>query len=437
MAKKSKHPRVPASPRESEKEDGKPGLVPKLRFPEFRVELAWTVSALGNLATFAAGGTPSKDAPEYWNGHIPWISASSMYDTNLCDSKHKVTSEAIGNGTRIAKVGSLLILTRGSMLYNRVPMGIASIDVAFNQDVRALMVDSEVDTAFLMKQLISQESRIAIHDTGIGAGKIDTDDLRRFLVAIPSLPEQQKIASCLSSLDELIGAQGRKVDALRTHKKGLMQQLFPREGETQPRLRFPEFQDAGDWEEKPLSQIVEVASGQVDPTEPQYSVLPQIGSENIESNTGRLINVKSASDKGVISGNYLFNESYVLYSKIRPGLNKASLPSFKGICSADIYPIRPSNSGMLQSYLLYLLLSPRFLEYAIRNSDRGKIPKINREGLLSFVSSIPSVSEQERIASCLTNLDDLINAQTQKLEALKTHKRGLMQQLFPSPEDAS
>lgn len=201
--------------------------VPRLRFPEFEDAPEWSQVALGEIATFASGGTPSKDVPEYWNGHIPWISASSMYDTNIRDSERKVTALAIGNGTRIAKAGSLLILTRGSMLYNRVPIGIASIDVAFNQDVRALTIDTTVNTSFLMRQLIAQESRIPINDTGIGAGKIDTDDLRRLPVAFPSLSEQQKIASSLSALDDRIAAQARRIEALKTHKQGLLQQLFP------------------------------------------------------------------------------------------------------------------------------------------------------------------------------------------------------------------
>jgi type I restriction enzyme S subunit len=182
---------------------------------------------------------------------------------------------------------------------------------------------------------------------------------------------------------------------------------------------------------------VRVASGQVAPTQPLYNGLPQIGSENIESNTGKLVNVKSAGEKGVISGNYLFDENDVLYSKIRPALNKAAAPDFTGICSADIYPIRPANDALLRSYLLYLLLSDKFLEHAIRGSDRGKIPKINREDLLGYVSAIPKPPEQQRIASCLSSLDALITAETQKHDALKTHKRGLMQQLFPSPEEAT
>ncbi len=446
MAKKSTPPRVSASPRESEKEDCQSGLLPKLRFPEFLDELAWKVSSLGNLATFAAGGTPSKDAPEYWNGHIPWISASSMYDTNLCDSKHKVTSEAIGNGTRIAKAGSLLILTRGSMLYNRVPMGIASIDVAFNQDVRALMVDSEVDTAFLMNQLISQESRIPIHDTGIGAGKIDTDDLRRFFVAIPSLPEQRKIASCLSTLDELIGSQGRKVAALRTHKKGLMQQLFPREGETQPRLRFPEFQNAGDWEDIELGLKASKVGSGITPTggDKNYKQAgrPFVRSQNVGWGILLLDDVAYIDEETHRS----FDSTEIEVRDVLLNITGASIGRSAvaderivgGNVNQHVCIIR-TNSDELNPFFLNQYLICQRGQMQIDSFQAGG----NRQGLnfaqiRSFAIPLPpSPDEQQRIALCLSSLEDLLTAETQKLEALKTHKRGLMQQLFPSPEEAS
>ena len=201
--------------------------LPNLRFPEFLDAGEWEEVALGEITKFSSGGTPSKDVAEYWGGSIPWISASSMYETNINKSELNVPALAIGNGTRISKKGSLLILVRGSMLFNRVPIGIATIDVAFNQDVKSLEIDDGISGTFLLYQLISFESRISINETGIGAGKIETDDLKRLMVFVPSVTEQQKIADCLTSLDDLITAQTQKLAALKTHKKGLMQQLFP------------------------------------------------------------------------------------------------------------------------------------------------------------------------------------------------------------------
>ena len=200
---------------------------PRLRFPEFQDAGEWVERTLGSFASFSSGGTPSKDNPEYWNGSIPWISASSMYELMIEKADHYVTPLAIGNGTRIAKKGSILILVRGSMLFKRVPICVAAVDVAFNQDVKALDVDTSIDTSFLLYQLSAFQSRIPINETGIGAGKIELEHLKGFELFIPDIPEQQRIADCLTTLDDLIAAQAQKLDALKTHKKGLMQQLFP------------------------------------------------------------------------------------------------------------------------------------------------------------------------------------------------------------------
>jgi type I restriction enzyme S subunit len=201
--------------------------IPSLRFPEFQDAGEWEEQTLGSIGSFSSGGTPSKDNPNYWNGTIPWVSASSMYAITIKRADHYVTPLAIGNGTRIAKRGSILILVRGSMLFNRVPICVAGIDVAFNQDVKALDLATSINGTFILYQLLAFQSRFLINETGIGAGKIELDTLKGFGVGLPSFSEQQRIADCLSALDEVIAAQGRKLAMLKTHKKGLMQQLFP------------------------------------------------------------------------------------------------------------------------------------------------------------------------------------------------------------------
>jgi type I restriction enzyme S subunit len=390
--------------------------MPKLRFPEFQDSDDWQSKLLGDLCKIRTG---KKDANEgASDGQYPFFTCA---ENHIFSNSYSFDAEAIliaGN----ANVGQTRYYNGKFEAYQRtyVLTDFSGISVPYLYAI----LNAKLRESLLAHVQVSAMSYIKL------------PMLQEYALAVPPSPaEQQKIAECLSSVDELIAAQARKLDALKTHKKGLMQQLFPREGETQPRLRFPEFQNAGEWVEQPLGQLIEVASGQVDPKQPPYCDSPQIGSENIESHSGKLVNVKSAGDKGVISGNYAFDENDILYSKIRPALNKVAAPAFKGICSADIYPIRPADGSLLRSYLFYLLLSQEFLDYAIRNSERGKIPKINRDALVTYKALIPSPDEQQRIADCLTSLDDLIAAQTQKHEALKTHKKGLMQQLFPSPEE--
>jgi len=204
-------------------------IVPKLRFKEFKDSGEWEEKMLGDVVTFSSGNTPSKDIPEYWGGDIPWISASSMHEIIIEKSDLNITPKALENGASMAKEGEILILVRGSMLFKRIPLSIASRVVAFNQDVKTLRLKKDISNFFLLYQLIASEPALLqkVSATGIGAGKIDTSELQQFQIRIPSISEQQKIASCLSSLDEMISAQGQKIEALKTHKKGLMQGLFP------------------------------------------------------------------------------------------------------------------------------------------------------------------------------------------------------------------
>ena len=421
---------------QTREQDAPTSLMPKLRFPEFREAKGWEETQLQKIARPVADRAVTGDGDNI-------LSLSN---------EHGIVLQSDYFGKKIAgdSAERYLKLLRNDFVYNDRTTKAST----FGTIKRLSKYDGGiVSPIYKCFRFHADENPVfwewyfesGSHDAVLGGLVNEGARAGRFNISIsqflstaawrPDEPEQQKIAECVSSVDELMAVQARKVDALKTHKKGLMQQLFPREGEAQPLLRFPEFQNAGEWVEKTFGEIVAVASGQVDPTKPPYCDFPQIGSENIESNTGKLVNVKSAGDKGVISGNYVFDENDVLYSKIRPALNKVAAPAFKGICSADIYPIRPANGGLHRSYLMYLLLSQKFLEYAIRNSERGKIPKINRDGLLTYAVLIPSVAEQKRIASCITTLDDLIAAQTHKHEALKTHKKGLMQQLFPGSAD--
>ena len=417
-------------------EEATPALVPRLRFPEFREAEGWKSVPLNRLATRAK----QKNRDESIDRVLTNSAEFGVVDQRDFFDKDIATQGKL-EGYVVVELGSYVYNPRisstapvGPLSKNKIGTGVMSpLYTAFKfKDDRNDFYEYFFKTTGWHNYMRQASSTGARHDRMA----ISSDGFMAMPLHVPSPDEQKIIAECLSSVDELMAAQAQKVDALKTHKKGLMQQLFPREGESQPRLRFPEFQNAGEWEVKTLGELVAVASGQVDPTQSPYCDLPQIGGENIESDSGKLVNVKSAGDKGVISGNYAFDENDVLYSKIRPALNKVAAPAFKGICSADIYPIRPANGGLLRSYLLYSLLSPRFLEYAIGNSERGKIPKINRDCLLTYEVLIPPPFEQQHIASCLTSLDALINSETQKYEALKTHKSALMQQLFPSAENA-
>ena len=390
------------------KEEAKPALVPKLRFPEFRGAEGWEMTPLEKCLDYQQPTRYLVNNEHYSPAFkTPVLTAGKTFILGYTNEEDGIFRDGLP-----------------VVIFDDFTTATQFVDFPFkakSSAMKILMAKNGADIKFMFETLQTLSFEVGAHE------RHWISTFAPMLVPVPIRAEQQKIASCLTSLDNLISSQARKVELLKKYKKGLLQQLLPREGETEPRLRFPEFRGDGEWERKKLGEVVQVASGQVDPKDHPYLDYPQIGSENIEASTGKFVNVRTAREKGVISGNYYFDENDVLYSKIRPALNKVAAPDFKGICSADIYPIRPANACLHRSYLMFLLLSERFLTYAIRNSERGKIPKINRDALLTFEALLPSPLEQHRIASCLSHVDAVI-------PALLRHKRGLMQQLFPAAE---
>jgi type I restriction enzyme S subunit len=260
----------------------------------------------------------------------------------------------------------------------------------------------------------------------------------------PTKAEQQKIAECLSSVDELMAAQARKVEALKTHKKGLMQQLFPREGETQPRLRFPEFRNAGEWEDGELGPKASKVGSGITPTggDKNYKQVgrPFVRSQNVGWGILLLDDVAYIDEETHAS----FDSTEIKVSDVLLNITGASIGRSAvadervagGNVNQHVCIIRTKPDELNPFFLNQFLISQRGQKQIDSFQAGGNRQGLNFAQIRSFaVPRPPTLPEQQRIASCLTSLDALITAETQQLEALKTHKKGLMQQLFPSPEE--
>jgi type I restriction enzyme S subunit len=182
-----------------------------------------------------------------------------------------------------------------------------------------------------------------------------------------------------------------------------------------------------------LGEVIDVASGQVDPREQPYCDLPHVGGDNIESGGGRLSDLRTARELNLISGKYEFGPNDVLYSKIRPALNKVALPEFVGICSADIYPLRPHTEHLERRYLAYLLRQDDFLAYAESHSSRTNIPKINRDALLAYEVQLPSLAEQRRIADVLDKADAIRRKRREATALTEELLRSAFLEVFGDP----
>lgn len=273
-----------------------------------------------------------------------------------------------------------------------------------------------------------------------GALAIDDADLLSLPIPYPtgntSFKEQQRIADCLSSLDERIAAETNKLDALKAHKKGLLKQLFPAEGETLPALRFPEFWDAGEWEEKNFRNICEkIMDGTHFSPKSKCGPFLYITSKNIQNGLLDLSNASSISEE---EHRQIFAKCPVKINDIlltKDGANTGNCAlnnlDFEFSLLSSVAVLRCKKGCIIQEFLYYTIVSP-FFQKKIKESISGQaITRITLEKIGSYRIFSPKEFEQQRIADCLSSLDELITAQSQKIELLKDHKKGLMQQLFP------
>lgn len=254
--------------------------------------------------------------------------------------------------------------------------------------------------------------------TGARMPRANMSDVMALEFAFPPLPEQQRIVALLD--DAFDGIATAKANAEKNLKNA--RELF------ESHLQAVFTQRGEGWEEKKFSEVCAITSRLVDPRKDEFLDLVHVGAGNIESQTGMLIELKTAQEEGLISGKFLFDESMVLYSKIRPYLMKVVRPDFCGLCSADIYPLKPLGEEISRDYLFHLLLSKHFTDYAIQGSARAGMPKVNREHLFEYRLWLPGVEKQKELAAKL----DVLHEETQRLETIYQQKLAALDELKKS-----
>lgn len=266
--------------------------------------------------------------------------------------------------------------------------------------------------------------------------------IQQFLSTVgyrPDRLEQQRIADCLSSLDERIAAENSKLDRLKDHKKGLLKQLFPAEGKTLPQLRFPEFRDTGEWGIQQLGEKIDLLTG-----------YPFNGVDISEIPKGnkllRGINVTEGFVRHSQEIDRYYNNSCdsLKKFKLKVGDLVIGMDGSKVGKNSAIISDKEAESLLVQrvarlrtkcktltTFIFHHINSEMFHLYVDKINTSSGIPHISAKQIRDFEIAFPSMPEQQKIADCLSSLDKLITAQTQKIDLLKEHKKGLMQQLFP------
>ncbi len=396
-------------------------MFPKLRFKEFDGDL--TESKLVELTSWASGGTPAKDVPEYWGDGIPLISGASMHTNQLYESDVKITKLGLQKGSKLALKDSILILVRGSMLFNKIPMGITLGDVAFNQDVKCIRPKQQLAPLFLFQWLHAKENTIQnkVTATGIGAGKLDTADLQNLKLYKPSLEEQTKIATFLSAVDEKISQLTQKHQLLREYKQGMMQKLFSQ----QVRFKADDKSEFGEWEEKKLGEISTTFSGGTPKSTNKkfyQGTIPFIKSGEIsQKHTEQFINelaLKESSAKLVKKGDLL----YALYGATS---GQVAISQIDGAINQAVLCIR---SNLNTIYLLNFFLWKK--DSILSTYLQGGQGNLSAAILKEIFVPVPCLEEQTKIANFLSEIDQKIEVVAQQIEQAKIWKKGLLQQMF-------
>jgi type I restriction enzyme S subunit len=254
---------------------------------------------------------------------------------------------------------------------------------------------------------------------------LNTKILKTSMIPLPPLEEQKRIAGILK--EQMAAVEG----ARRSAEAQLQAAEILPAAHLRAVFNSPEAQS---WPRKRFGDISEIIAKQVDPKEHEYGALPHVNGENIESGRCRLTYLNTAAQEGMISGKYLFESGDVLYSKLRPYLRKAFVADFRGVCSADMYPIRVNREHLDPHFTAWLLVSDKFTEYADEESRRARMPKLNRDQLFAWNTPLPPLADQRRIASELStqmsSAERLRQTLAEQLDAINRLPAALLREAF-------
>lgn len=388
---------------------------PIIRFQGFNGE--WKKKKIGDIAIVLQGyGFPGKYQGQKY-GDLPFCKvgdissavdrgemfinkADNFVDYSLLPVLH---AQPIPAGSTIfAKIGEAIRSNK------RIRTGVPCL---IDNNAAAVKSKGEISDTFLF--YLMSKVNLADYSGGI-VPSVNKSTIEAIDVLVPSSrDEQQKIAECLEAIDQMISAQNHKVESLKTNKKGLMQQLFPQPGATTPALRFPGF--TGDWQEKSFDGICHTITPPLKLQSSQYS---SSGKFPIVDQSQTLICGWTNDSSGLLR-----NTPYIIFGDHTCVLKYIDFPFIQG---ADGVKILGSNKKDNSKFIYQLLLSNPVKQDGYKRHFSDLKEKM-------FLLP-PTLEEQTKIAECLSSIDEIISVEESKVVSLKTHKKGLMQQLFPQPQ---
>lgn len=398
-------------------------LVPRLRFPEY---------VMDGAINFEAGDVIFEPiSNKNHNSYFPVLAITQEHGAiprDQIDYNVSVTDKILEN-YKVVEIGDFIISLRsfqGGIEYS-LYHGICSPAYIILRK-RVPVVEQYYKHYFKTGKFIQDLNKDL---EGIRDGKmVSYSQFSAIILPKPDNKEQQKIADCLSSLDDLITAEDKKLEALRAHKKDLMRKLFPAEDKTVPEWRFPEFRGCGEWGKKTIgSSCTCFSGGTPDTSKKEYysGNIPLIRSGEIDKETTALSITKEGLDN---SSAKMVQIGDVLVALYGANSGEVSLSKIKGAINQAILCLRhENNNAFVYQYLFHKK------SWIISTYIQGGQGNLSGEIVKSIELNFPKPEEQQKIVDCLSGIDDLLGEQAKKIKTLKTHKKGLMQGLFPSIEE--
>ena len=392
--------------------------IPELRFPEFKNDGGWILETIGTIADTFSGGTPTVGNKEYYGGDIPFIRSGEISNdkTELFITESGLSSSS----AKMVDKGTILYAMYGA---TSGEVAISKISGAINQAILAIIPKSQkYSSRYIYHYLKHNKQYILGKYLQGGQGNLSANIINNLPIYLPcdsegevSIKEQQKIADCLSSLDEYINVAKQKVDQLKEHKKGLMQRLFPAKGKTTPEFRFPKFYDNREWAIRPLSDILYYEQ----PT--QYIVedtgYKKKGIPVLTANKGFILGYTSETS------NIYNNLPVIIFDDFTTDKKFVEFP-FK-VKSSAIKLLKLKDES--KDHLRFVFESMNNIVFEEKEHKRYYISTYQ-----NLEIPIPSsLEEQNKIAETITQLDNLLKAFEHKIVILNDYKHGLMQRIFP------
>lgn len=394
------------------------------------MEYKWETKPLGELVTFSSGGTPSKKNSNYWGGTIPWISAKTMKDERISTSDLMITEEGLRAGSKLAPAGSVLLLTRGSGLFNGIPVCLVEKPVAFNQDVKCMEASGAVSMRFIFYWLKSQADylKAKLDVTGIGAGKFDTAFLKELQVPVPSAEEQNKIVAIADAISNRIAVNRKINDNLQQQAQAIYRERFE---------RVPSEDLPSGWRVVALGDVATISNKSFNPLKEAEKMLEHYSIPAFDEARFPVFEPSTS----IKSNKFVIDASCFMISKLNPTTKRVWKPyclTENAVCSTEFIVYKAKDES-ITDFLYSVIDSGSFSDFMCSHvtGSTGSRQRTTPSETLAYELTLPSEGDLAEFQSLVSPMYAQMRINAIENDKLKRLRDSLLPKLMSGELDVS